>query len=293
MDRWVLKISDTKVNDSGLYSCEVNSMPRQSVTRVVSVSYPKTVQMAFENKSKVISDDFNHDFSDCCVKEGIPSICNGFCNFKGLLTQTPKAHIFAICYSHMTQLVKCLTDGRNHIPCCERQNIPRVCHGSCAGKYTLTTALQHVICLDYATPTLSCIADGIQTLPPPPREVTAEPISTSQINVKWEKNTEKMQSLIDTYELNVTELHSFDPKDWSLTKKSEISKLMKQIQGINTNLKTFKIDGNATEFTVNDLKESTMYEISIMSINKLGTSVVTNDIRVVTQSHAIHNTEKD
>ena len=159
----------------------MNSVPKQSVTRVLTVSYPKTFVNVFKNYSKTISDNLNHSFTDCCVKEGVPSVCNGFCNFKGLLTQTPKAHIFAICYNHMSQLIKCLTDGRNHIPCCERQNIPRICHGSCAGRYTLTTALEHVICLDYATPTLACIAEGIETLPPPPREVTAEALNSSQV----------------------------------------------------------------------------------------------------------------
>ena len=111
--------------------------------------------------------------------------------------------------------------------------------------------------------------------------------------MKWERSTEKMQSLIESYELNVTELHSFDPNDWTLKKKSEISKQLNQMEGINPYTRTFKIDGNRTEFTINELKESTMYEMAIKSINKYGTSIVTNDIRVVTHSRAIHNIEKD
>ena len=156
-------------------------MPKQSVTRVLSVSYPKTFSHVLQNYSKSIADNLNHSFIGCCVKEGVPSVCNGFCNFRGLLTETPKAHIFAICYNHLPQLIKCLTDGRNHVPCCEQQNIPRICHGSCAGKYTLTTALQHVVCLDYAIPTLTCIAQGIQILPPPPRELIAEAVNATQV----------------------------------------------------------------------------------------------------------------
>lgn len=152
------------------------------MTRVLSVSNPKTFATVLKNYSIAIADNLNHSFTECCVREGVPSICNGFCNLKGLLAQTPKAHTFAICYNHMPQLIKCLTDGRDHVPCCERENIPRVCHGACAGKYTLTTALEHVICLDYAIPTLSCIAQGIEILPPPPRDVTADALNNSQVS---------------------------------------------------------------------------------------------------------------
>lgn len=114
-----------------------------------------------------------------------------------------------------------------------------------------------------------------------------------QILVKWEKNPESSQPLIDYYELNVTELHSFDPIEWSLNKKSEISKHLKQTQGMGTKFKSYKILSNETEFIIKDLKESTMFEMSIRSVNKYGTSVVTNDIRVVTLSKPIHNIEKD
>ncbi|XP_054159728.1 Ig-like and fibronectin type-III domain-containing protein 2 [Oppia nitens] len=303
MDRWVLQINLTKPTDSGLYVCEVNSVPKQSVTRVLSVSYPKTLQSVLKTNVTVISDDFDHNFTECCAKEGIPSVCNDFCHLKGLLNQTPRAHIFAICYAHMSSIVKCLTDGRNHMPCCERQNIPRICLGSCAGKYSLTTALEHITCLDYATPTLSCIAEGMQILPPPPRDVIVEVTSPSQILVKWEQNPVKSHSLIDNYELNITELHSFDPKTWSLNKsskysppitRSEISENMKKLHKLDNKVNTYIIYTNQTQFTINGLKEATMYEIEMKSINKYGTSVTSNGIRVITESHIPHHSlEKD
>ena len=114
-----------------------------------------------------------------------------------------------------------------------------------------------------------------------------------QIAVKWEKNPESGQSLVEHYELNVTELHSFDPIDWSVIKTSELSKLLKQSQGMDIKFKTFKIDSNRTEFIISDLKESTMYELAIKSVNQYGSSLITGDIRVVTHSKPIHKIEKD
>jgi hypothetical protein len=181
-DRWILRIREAEKKDSGLYTCEVNSVPKVSVTRVLTVEYPKTYNV-LKNYTKSFSDRVSHNFTDCCDKEGVPAVCKVFCNFKGLVTEAPKGHIIAVCFNYMTQLMKCLTDGRNHIPCCQRQNIPRLCHPACAGKYTLTTALEHVICLDFATPTLACIAEGVEILPPPPKDLTVDAISPSQVRI--------------------------------------------------------------------------------------------------------------
>jgi hypothetical protein len=58
-----------------------------------------------------------------------------------------------------------------------------MCHPTCAGKYTLTTVLEHVICLDFAIPTLACIAEGVEILPPPPKDITVDAISPSQVRI--------------------------------------------------------------------------------------------------------------
>lgn len=111
--------------------------------------------------------------------------------------------------------------------------------------------------------------------------------------MKWDKNGESSHSLIGHYELNVTELHSFDPIDWSVVRTSELSKQLKQSQGMDAKTKRFIIDANRTQFVVTDLKESTMYELAIRSVNQYGSSLVAGDIRVVTHSKLIHNIDKE
>ncbi len=108
--------------------------------------------------------------------------------------------------------------------------------------------------------------------------------------MKWEKNSNSSQSLIESYQLNITELHSFDPINWSI-KKSE--KMPKEIQSMIGKMNSYKIFSNVTEYIINNLKQSTMYQIEMKSINKFGESIVTNELRVVTLSPEIMKTEKD
>ena len=67
------------------------------------------------------------------------------------------------CDPHFKQIVKCMADGRNHVPCCERNQVPDICQDMCIGDYTLQSddVRTHLSCGAYTAPTLACIAEGI------------------------------------------------------------------------------------------------------------------------------------
>ena len=175
-----MRIRKAQVTDSGIYSCEVNTNPVKSVSRVLTVDYPDAINVLY-NQTKHFADSVDHNFTQCCEHEGVSQLCFDYCHFKGLVSGTPKPQIAAVCVNHMSSITKCLADGKNHIPCCKRQQVPSVCLGSCVGKYTLTTAFQHAVCLDYAGPILACIAQGVEILPHQPKDVIAEEISEFKV----------------------------------------------------------------------------------------------------------------
>ena len=37
------------------------------------------------------------------------------------------------CDPHFKQIVHCMADGRNHVPCCERNQVPDICQDMCIG----------------------------------------------------------------------------------------------------------------------------------------------------------------
>ncbi|RWS04782.1 Ig-like and fibronectin type-III domain-containing protein C25G4.10-like protein, partial [Dinothrombium tinctorium] len=267
---WLLRINKVFESDAGIYVCEVNSIPRLTRERQLRIEDNETIAISLE--------DVNHNYTECCAEENVPSECFNFCYFKSLVSErqpTPTVHK---CIKHLSSITKCLADGRNHMPCCQKQNIPAACRPVCVGNFSLSTVADHFICMDYAAPILACIAEGVQTLPPQPKNVIVEPISKSELLVRWDV-VESLKHLIDGFEINVTQLHSFDQSGIVMSNNAENA--TPSMFGLEMR---FKVNANATEYRITSLKPYTMYEITMNAFNKMGTSLTTNAIRTLTLS---------
>lgn len=271
---WVLKIEKVRPSDSGIYVCEINSEPRVRVARILNVSpFEDESTLNITGASNATSfANIDHNYTDCCALEGVPSICHGFCQFKGLISNRDPPSVMHRCINFIPQIAKCLADGRNHMPCCKKQNIPNVCLPVCVGNFSLVTVTDHFTCMDYAAPLLACIADGVQTLPPQPKEVTAEAISQTEILIKWKKPPQEQQKLVDVYQINITQLHSFDGP-------MGIEGDSPPLYGLHI---TTNVTSSLTEFKATKLNPFTMYEITITAINKIGSSLPSAAVRTLT-----------
>ena len=67
------------------------------------------------------------------------------------------------CEADFPQIVSCMADGRDHLPCCLGQGIPSACSDLCRGEYTIQTDNIKSLfsCSAYTAPTLACIAVGV------------------------------------------------------------------------------------------------------------------------------------
>ena len=67
------------------------------------------------------------------------------------------------CDPFFANIVSCMADGKNHVPCCERNNVPDVCQDMCVGEYTEQTddVRTHLSCGAFTAPTLACISEGV------------------------------------------------------------------------------------------------------------------------------------
>lgn len=276
---WILKIRRALPSDSGVYTCQVNTDPPLVVARFLTVAYPEAGNPLSHVKPLISSS--GHNFTKCCREQRVADICVPFCNIENLVTRTPSPGAAVTCINYMVPMVRCLADGRNHLPCCRRQNVPDVCLPSCVGNYNLTRVVDNILCLQYAAPILSCIAEGIEVLPPSPLQLTAEPISATEVRIHW-TTPKTSRKLIENLVINMTEEHSLDsPIATSVEKNTNVSKSLAPTS-TTEQTKTFKIDGSGESYTVSNLKQFTVYKIVMMSTNKAGTSIPTNTIRVLT-----------
>jgi hypothetical protein len=52
--------------------------------------------------------------------------CLGFCDISNILEGTAGKNP-SDCEADFKEIVRCMADGRNHVPCCDEANIPRIC----------------------------------------------------------------------------------------------------------------------------------------------------------------------
>lgn len=306
---WILRIRRAKASDSGLYSCELNTDPKKSISRIVAIAeeedLPAVNPSSSTNTLSIL--EVEHNYTDCCITEGVPKSCHHFCQFRGLITDVePQGSSVHNCINHLSSITKCLADGRDHMPCCRKQNIPETCRPVCVGNFSLTTVLDHFTCMHYTAPVLACIAEGVQILPPQVRQLTVDPVSSTEVNVSWSLPRKSSEAhLIETIQVNVTQLHSFDGIGVRLSPKSshdEVDVSSPVVREVVTSASSssssesssasppdlyglqmrYTVPGNESSFIIPDLKAYTMYEISVKSVNRAGSSLPLHPIRTLT-----------
>lgn len=286
--------------------CEVSSSPPVRVAKLLKV-LPSIGLSRTSNSTNVKNSDndsesgwppislqeLNHNYTDCCVSNGVPDSCFEYCEFGSLLARNRMqsggpVHSPA-CWKHVGSIARCLADGRNHAPCCERQQVPNTCASICRGEFTADRVREYFTCADYVAPVLACVAQGIRTLPPPPQELRVIPYE-DMLTIEW--NRPKLDAdLIETLQLNVTQLHGFDEpgvlvRDRVLGPSSRDSVAITNssqppsLIGLQFSI---RLPANQTRFNVTSLKPFTVYEVVMQSRNRFGQSLPSEQIRVVTR----------
>lgn len=209
---------------------------------------------------------FTHDFTDCCQSLNVTAKCIGFCSVHNIMDGTTGIEAES-CEHDFPNIVKCMADGRNHVPCCAKANVPDLCQDMCRGEYTPFTDFlkSRITCVAHTIPALNCILQGVQELPSEPEDVYVEPLTEKSMQVTWSPPTVLADS-IKYYIINVTVLHQFDQD--SLPNDTSAISVM-----VSSNLNTA---------VINDLKPFTMYSITVTAYNDQGSSLPSYRVRALT-----------
>ncbi|XP_068081772.1 Ig-like and fibronectin type-III domain-containing protein 2 [Anabrus simplex] len=312
-DVWVLVIKEAKPSDSGMYVCEVNSNPIVRSFHKLSVLSrallpPDNVTVPFLYEGQKGESVRNHNYTDCCMASNVSQSCFGFCNIQSILdgnTGQDPEH----CEKDFPAIVRCMADGRNHVPCCMEQRVPDICQDVCRGEYTMITdnIKTHFSCSAYTEQTLACIAEGVELLPSPPENVEVESLTEHSLRVSWQAPLENPEGITE-YVVNVTHLRSFDEDEplpiqdsyaaaadsyaaaaaeqtgvtlyYSTTSKTPTS----TPSTVEQRTITLQIPGTYNSTIINDLIPYTMYEIIVVAKNHHGSSLPSYAIRTMTLS---------
>ena len=65
---------------------------------------------------------YSHDYTECCKGAGVRTRCLGFCSIDNIMEGKAGQHPSA-CEPDFKKIVRCMADGRNHIPCCDKAQV--------------------------------------------------------------------------------------------------------------------------------------------------------------------------
>lgn len=295
-DVWVLLIKNVKPDDSDVYVCEVNSSPviksyhplRIKSKNGTFYTNPSVTDEKQPNDSIELSPpniDSNsqyhnypptitHDFVECCESFNVSAKCLGFCTIHNILDGTTGIEPEA-CENDFPNIIKCMADGRNHMPCCEKKKIPDLCQDMCRGDYTPFTDLlrSRISCAAHTIPGLECILEGIQNIPSSPKAVFVEPINEKSLQISW-LPPENLAESVKNYKINLTVLQSFDEDFLANSTATTISV-------------TVPAEMNTT--TINNLQPFTMYSVFVTAENEFGSSLPSSRKRALTLKNDMVN----
>ncbi|BFF96530.1 Ig-like and fibronectin type-III domain-containing protein 2 [Drosophila madeirensis] len=305
---WVLLIKNLKTSDSGAYICELNSDP---VLRSIHILTVKELQSSTggptnaTDVSTVESSDVfllpppldaqdnrsfwrpsqvpplvTHDFTECCERGNVSAPCMGFCNVHNILDGTTGIDPEA-CEKDFPSIVRCMADGRNHVPCCVDKQIPDLCQDMCRGEYTpFTDRLKtRVSCVQHTLSGLQCILKGVQLIPSMPIFVIIENVSETSVSIGW-MAPEKLTDRVSSYTVNVTTLHSFDEDELS----GEMVHRTAADSGESVAL--HNVPANQTQLKLDALTPLTMYAVIVTAVNEFGSSLPSERLRFFTHTSA-------
>ncbi|KAK8735036.1 hypothetical protein OTU49_005792, partial [Cherax quadricarinatus] len=287
-DVWVLAIKNAMVSDRGVYVCEINSNPSLTSLYMVSVvaAGNKTTAQATALRSP-------HNYTTCCIENGVLPQCLGFCAIHNILEGNTGIDPEA-CESHFPLIVKCMADLRNHVPCCERERVPDICQDLCRGEYTIQddSIQSQFSCTAYTEVTLMCISEGVEILPMSAESPSVEVLGPTSIEVTWDHPAPNTPPP-EYYVINVTTITKFDPPVevmevtgsgvTDLDTQDDLLYLPKRLQ--------VKVSASQTHATIRNLSPLTWYEVSVVSVNRHGSSLPQYKLRVLTEAQQANKTE--
>ena len=157
-----LQIANVTIEDEGMFLCEVNTDPVLTSFHQLTVREGEGRGLTSTSSDQELEE---HQFTDCCAARNISIACQQLCSLKSIIAGSPDVNP-ADCQADYADIVSCMADGRDHMPCCFDSGIPEACMPMCRGEVRLATDNIKTMfsCTSYTEPILACVSSGISKL---------------------------------------------------------------------------------------------------------------------------------
>ncbi|XP_076458444.1 Ig-like and fibronectin type-III domain-containing protein 2 [Babylonia areolata] len=246
-----LQIMFAKEEDQGMYQCEIDGTTQAVTMGLVLQGAPATPDI------NAPREPLNR--TGCCQQRNVSEACMPVCH----PSSVPGNMSFnSVCASHLTDLIYCGSDGRNHGDCCARSGVPAKCLLFCSAdeEEVAQVSLHHLSCLSFASAVISCFEYGGGLLPSTPQSFSVISVSRN-----------------GTYSLQVT----WKPPRYNPSAVSGYRVFYKK--AAESNFRATSVLNAATDTYSLAAEVSTLYTVYVIAVGHHGSSQPTDRIDIVVE----------
>ncbi|XP_060074890.1 Ig-like and fibronectin type-III domain-containing protein 1 [Ylistrum balloti] len=128
--------------------------------------------------------------SVCCQDRNVIGVCMDLCTYRVDLTLVVQNPVkYSPCIAYFEDYVTCATDGKDHTQCCKKNGVSAFCQDFCGSVVPDIDDPRIYECVDQVEPILTCVEEGVVTIPSPPLNVVAL-LKGHIIEVNWDPPTD-------------------------------------------------------------------------------------------------------
>ena len=227
-----------------VYGITVTAVSEAGLSSHSSAGVKVVTHVEGERQKTFTTDPVLPDIGQCCLERNVSSVSciEQYCDPLNLADSSLKDMV--MCAPWAGDMFSCLTDQKDHRPCCATRGVSEGCLDLCGPQPPSQFEFSHFSCLRHLTDMSACMLEGYGVLPSSPTNLRFSNANPTFAILHWDPPSSNGDSVID-YEVVA----------------QKISPTMGPVR---------RLPHVTSPFILEDLEPRTTYEVYVQATNQLG-----------------------
>ena len=227
-----------------MYGITVTAVSEAGLSSLPSVGVKVVTHVEGESQTPFSSAPALPDIAQCCLERNVSSVgcIDQYCDPLNLATASLKDMV--VCAPWAGEMFGCLTDQKDHRPCCATRGVSEACLDLCGPQPPSQFEFSHFSCLRHMTDMSACMLEGYGVLPSAPTNLRFSNPNPTFAILHWDPPVSNGASVVD-YEVVAQRI---SPTTGPVQRRPHVT----------------------SPFILEDLQPLNTYEVFVQASNQLG-----------------------
>ena len=227
-----------------MYGITVTAVTEAGLSSLPSVGVKVVTHVEGESQTPFSSAPALPDIAQCCLERNVSSVgcIDQYCDPLNLATASLKDMV--VCAPWAGEMFGCLTDQKDHRPCCATRGVSEACLDLCGPQPPSQFEFSHFSCLRHMTDMSACMLEGYGVLPSAPTNLRFSNPNPTFAILHWDPPVSNGASVVD-YEVVAQRI---SPTTGPVQRRPHVT----------------------SPFILEDLQPLNTYEVFVQASNQLG-----------------------